>query len=229
MSISGLGWHPAGDCVRYYRNGIERVSSAGQPVSGSSFYTLEWKYRFDHSEDDVFFAQFPPFTYSDLLHDLQLIQARPRSEDVVRIDRMCETLAKNVCPVLLITENATGYLPYRFEQLLAAKSTGSRNLVLNRVSKLRSRLLQRLGTEKSKASPKKKKREKDSHDGRVAEDLSLLTLLEEIVDPTFLKEHELESRCSLNSVSCTAQAPRAAPTQERSHNHRTSASRYAFH
>jgi murein tripeptide amidase MpaA len=40
---------------------------------GRYYYTLSFTYEFQHDEDTVFFANSHPFTYTDLLDELQRI------------------------------------------------------------------------------------------------------------------------------------------------------------
>ena len=60
------GWIPAGNSISYESNNIEE--------NFRQFYTLTWKYTYEFDDDEVYFAQFIPYTYSDLLKNLKEIK-----------------------------------------------------------------------------------------------------------------------------------------------------------
>jgi hypothetical protein len=69
------------------------------------FYTFKWKYTYEHDSDEVYFAQFIPYTFSDLISYLKGIKERPDIQSIVRMESWCKTLADNDCPLLTITDN----------------------------------------------------------------------------------------------------------------------------
>eukprot|EP00826_Nyctotherus_ovalis_P049730 TRINITY_DN6029_c0_g3_i3.p1 TRINITY_DN6029_c0_g3~~TRINITY_DN6029_c0_g3_i3.p1 ORF type:complete len:312 (-),score=35.04 TRINITY_DN6029_c0_g3_i3:211-1146(-) len=126
---ANVGWTAAGDCVSYTPN-------KGHCLNARQYYTLRWKYTYQHDNDTVFFAQFIPYTYSDLLSDLKEI----KDESTVRLDMLCKTLGKNVCPMLTITEGVDTYLSYSSERRISAMSKNTKKHVYDRVEKLQAKV-----------------------------------------------------------------------------------------
>jgi hypothetical protein len=62
-----------------------------------------------------------------------------KNKEIMRIDVLCRTLAKNVCPMLTITDNVKTYLPYRYEKEMTAKSRNTKKIILTKVEKLCSK------------------------------------------------------------------------------------------
>lgn len=116
------GWRPAGENVVY------------TPAENEGHHSLKWSYTYQFENDEVYFAQFVPYTYSDLLQHLREIKGK---SEVVRMERLCKTLARNVCPVLTITEDVATFLPYHYERELMGKSKVAKRTVLNSVGALR--------------------------------------------------------------------------------------------
>lgn len=127
------GWVPAGDSVSYYPN--TQLSNE----SKHKLYCLEWRYTYEYENDDVYFAQLVPYSYSDLLDYLKGIK---KEKKVLRLDVLCKTLAKNVCPMLTITENIESFLPFSFEQEMAIKSKNTRRIIQDHVGKMATGLCQ---------------------------------------------------------------------------------------
>ena len=75
----GVGWHRAGDHVKYFQNGSTArftkqtldahwVGDGSVPKDGDKFkalHSLSWEYKFESDFDIVFFAHFVPYTYTD--------------------------------------------------------------------------------------------------------------------------------------------------------------------
>lgn len=156
----GTGWAPAGDSISYQANSgtcTVRPEDGEGLGNGRKFYTLQWKFVYDNANDEVYFAQFPPYTYSDLLGYLKDVKEQNGWKDIVRIDSLCKTLAGNCCPVLTITEKVSTYLEYRHEKALEARSKSSRQMLLARVEKLRSKLHLKQAAAKSRRANAKKR------------------------------------------------------------------------
>ena len=122
-------WIEAGDSISY------KLSNANSNLLNcrKRFYTLEWKYIYEYGNDEVYFAQFVPYTYNDLLMYLKGIKEDTNKSSIVRLDMMCRTLAKNGCPMLTITENVKNYLSYNHEQELSGMSKSTRKIIYNRI------------------------------------------------------------------------------------------------
>jgi hypothetical protein len=125
----GNGWMQAGDCITY--------TSTELVDSHKKYYTLRWEYTYKFTNDEVYFAQFIPYTYSDLLNDLRQIR---KLEDVVRIDMLCRTVGRNVCPMVTITEDVETYISYKHERKISTMSRSTKKMLYNRLEKLQSKV-----------------------------------------------------------------------------------------
>lgn len=68
--------------------------------------TLSFSYTFEHENDTVFFSYFQPYTFSDLQDLLFVLKSRYPEEhlnNVLKIQKLCETMAGNPCYILTIT------------------------------------------------------------------------------------------------------------------------------
>jgi hypothetical protein len=161
--------------------------------SSNYYYTLEWKYVYKYKDDEVYFAQFPPYTFTDLLTNLKAYKTQSGSEQILRTNILCKTIANNDCPLITITENIQSFLPFQYEKELWAKNNSLKKVILNRVEKLRTNL-------KSKKSQdmKSKVKKYKSHTNESINEVEEVTVsearkLSEIVDPDYGDEHDLES------------------------------------
>ena len=91
----GIGWFRDGYNIGYYKNGIKKEKG--------SYYTLTFKYRFEHDDDTVYFAYWYPYTYSDLKADLIAIERNPKTKNFWVIRSLCRSLAGNSWDYLTIT------------------------------------------------------------------------------------------------------------------------------
>ena len=126
----GSGWIPAGDSISY----TPIKTSIGENIA-QKYYSLKWKYTYEYDNDEVYFVQFVPYTYSDLLNYLRQIK-NSKNESIMRLDILCKTLAKNVCPMITITDKINSYLSYRYERELAIKSKNTKKMILSKIEKL---------------------------------------------------------------------------------------------
>ena len=229
-----MGWHPAGTNVFYSQNSIPREKGLSEEDKQSGYYkqkyhfTLEWKYVYEWGDDEVYFAQFVPYTYSDLIQHLQDISRLPTSSDILRINTLCKTVTNNCCPVLTITENVKSYLSYQHERTLASKSAGTRAMILNKVEKLRSRLLLKQAAARYKNPKRRSKVREDLLDPADLPESSTtveVAKLANTAEAAYAKEREQECRSSLTSTSGDTKAPRSPQAQEGDRAHRSSASR----
>lgn len=95
------GWVRGGYDISYYCNGIRR------PGSSKLFYTMTFTYEFAHSEDNVFFAYSFPYTYSDLMQDIQTLEDNPYVSQIMSRRLLCYTIAGNRCEYLTVTSQGT--------------------------------------------------------------------------------------------------------------------------
>jgi hypothetical protein len=69
---------------------------------GRLYYTLTFTITFEYDNDTVFFANCHPYTYTDLVEDLDKLTVGYRGEFVSR-NTLCRTLAGNKCDYVTIT------------------------------------------------------------------------------------------------------------------------------
>ncbi|XP_064369569.1 cytosolic carboxypeptidase 2 [Dromaius novaehollandiae] len=93
----GIGWHRAGDDIRYYRGGSEE---------GRAAYCLTWTVRFPHDGDTCYFAHSYPYTYSDLQRYLQEVVGDPVRSQYCKVRALCRSLAGNTVYLLTISSPA---------------------------------------------------------------------------------------------------------------------------
>jgi hypothetical protein len=131
----GVGWFRGGEEVTYTQNNILRETDftadhqkmhadennnnaflynnngAGEGVD--TYFTLSFKYAFAPNQDDeVWFAHAIPSTYTQLQESLLKLRESPEYEPFLRMNLLCQSLAKTPVPVLTITENVDTYLDY---------------------------------------------------------------------------------------------------------------------
>ena len=97
-------------------------------------YSLTFNYNFTYSEDSVFFAYSYPYTYGDLLSDLDNVINN--HSDIARVDKICESLCGNPLYMVTITEDLPRYFSFTEEKYYCRISAAQRNLLRKR--KLRS-------------------------------------------------------------------------------------------
>lgn len=98
-----IGWHREGTKISYYRNGICKNDSGKNTGYQKSYYTHTFTYNFEHENDVVYFAYCYPYTYSDMVEDLNKISQDPIKSQFVTRKTLCNSLAGNKCEFLTIT------------------------------------------------------------------------------------------------------------------------------
>lgn len=66
-------------------------------------FTLTFSYDFIYEDDNVYFAYCYPYTYTELVDELNYIMADPIKSQFVQRKTLCDTLAGNKIDVLTIT------------------------------------------------------------------------------------------------------------------------------
>lgn len=94
---SQLGWFRGGTGISYYENNIRR------PSSSKCFCSLSFNYNFDYDDDIVYFAYCFPYTYSDLMQDLLVLELSPLTETIMSRKTLCYSIGGNRCDLLTIT------------------------------------------------------------------------------------------------------------------------------
>ncbi|EAR84877.2 zinc carboxypeptidase family protein (macronuclear) [Tetrahymena thermophila SB210] len=94
------GWFRGGFNISYFKNQILRESQEKK-----TYYTLQFSYKFENSNDTVYFAHCYPYTYTDLNNYLSgLLSSNPSEmSKICQRKKLCLTLAKNKCDILTIT------------------------------------------------------------------------------------------------------------------------------
>lgn len=94
---SELGWFRGGHNISYYQNNIRR------PGNSKCFYSLSFNYRFEYSEDTIYFAYCFPYTYSDLMQDLTILESNSYIATIMNRKTLCYSIGGNRCDLLTIT------------------------------------------------------------------------------------------------------------------------------
>lgn len=95
LKDTNTGWHHDGKDIKYYINNITRSSK------GDKFYTLTFTYEFLYDNDCVSFAYSYPYTYTDMLKDMDFWENT--YPDIVNRKTLCLTIAEKRCDMLTIT------------------------------------------------------------------------------------------------------------------------------
>jgi len=69
----GKGWVRAGKDVCYYQNSMKK-KAAGH------YYTLTFSIQFTNDNDTVYFAHSYPYTYSDLIRNINQLELDPKKK-----------------------------------------------------------------------------------------------------------------------------------------------------
>lgn len=101
----GTGWHRSGTNITYTDN---LPTSPGNFVGRLKYYTLTFTYTYKYEGDEVFFAYAVPYTYTDLMQQLDTI--KNNFPEIAAVSPLCSTIAGNICYKLMITENIAEYL-----------------------------------------------------------------------------------------------------------------------
>lgn len=91
-----IGWYRGATNICYFQNSIKKKSTSG------NHYTLSFQFELKHDQDTVYLSHCYPYTYSDLLWYLKKICVSD-TRDRIRKTALCQTLAGNDVPMLIIT------------------------------------------------------------------------------------------------------------------------------
>ncbi len=61
-----IGWHRTGRNIQYYRNGMYRIYNDKKRNFSSLFFSYDSKFN----DDNIFFANLIPYTYTKLMKEL---------------------------------------------------------------------------------------------------------------------------------------------------------------
>lgn len=96
-----IGWHRGGDNIIYYNNSLYKFVKD----SKRKLYSLCFSYEFEYDNDTIFIANTLPYTYTDLMKELNDIQKNENKYDFFYRKPLCSTLAGNNLDYLTITSN----------------------------------------------------------------------------------------------------------------------------
>ena len=97
------GWFRGGENIMYYPNGVIRENSP----SGKCYYTLSFSYKFDFSDDLVYFAYSLPYSYTEVQALLDSYEKDPVRSQFIHRKTLCRSLGGNNCDYLTITNKGT--------------------------------------------------------------------------------------------------------------------------
>mmetsp|Transcript_1109 Transcript_1109/g.2706 ORF Transcript_1109/g.2706 Transcript_1109/m.2706 type:complete len:878 (+) Transcript_1109:41-2674(+) len=151
---TGKKWLHGGTSISYYQNSTLRKKKDDKE---DFYYTLTFTYNFEYASDTVYFAHWYPYTYNEMLIDVENYKGYT---DIVRVDELCTSLAGNSIPVLTITQNVESYCSWDTEQRLMTKTKAGRQLERNREARrtANSRLVDYYHDRKSGGRPDHKKK-----------------------------------------------------------------------
>ena len=106
--INKIGWHHTTEEVKYYKNFLYKLNKGRKYY----FYTLSFNYTFQYDNDEVFFANCIPFTYTDLNRDLNRYTKNENDKYIFFNRRnLCSTIIGNTVEFFTIN-NSTSIFPY---------------------------------------------------------------------------------------------------------------------
>ena len=105
------GWYRVGskDCCYYknYLSGQRRMNT----MKERSRYTLSFSVSFEHSQDIVYFALSPPYTFTRLQTFMSSLMGDPSTRKHIQKIDICETLGGNSNQMLIISEEGDEQKP----------------------------------------------------------------------------------------------------------------------
>ena len=110
---NNIGWYHTKEFVQYYKNFLYKLNKGKR----NYYYTLSFNYTFDYDDDEVFFANCIPFTYSDLNRDLNEY-TKLENEKYLFFSRkkLCSTIIGNEVEYLTINNNNTNFFTNNYLQ-----------------------------------------------------------------------------------------------------------------
>lgn len=73
------GWERCGRNIEYFENHLAKQ------YEGGLFNTLSFEVKFDHDDDEVYFAYNFPYSYSDLTHFITNIERESTMKEKLRV------------------------------------------------------------------------------------------------------------------------------------------------
>ncbi|CAE7805806.1 Nna1 [Symbiodinium microadriaticum] len=95
------GWEPFVCQAVSYSPSAKRGDKEG--LRGD-FHTLQWSYRIERKEDELFFAAYPPYTYSMMQSFLSCLEQEPAARAHFVRAELCRSIGQLPVPVLAISQ-----------------------------------------------------------------------------------------------------------------------------
>lgn len=119
---------------------IKSVKSGNEWVRGGSHisymsnsqdysYTLTFTYDFAYEDDTTYFAYSYPYTYNELVSDMNEIKSC--YSHIARVDTICESLCGNNLFMITITEDLSSYMKF-YEESYYTKISGAQRKLLSK-------------------------------------------------------------------------------------------------
>ena len=97
-----IGWHHTNENVEYNQNFLYRFINGKRQY----YYTLSFDYTFEYDDDEIYFANSIPFTYSDIIKDLNEYTKKENDKYFYyERKRLCSTIAGNDIDYFNINNN----------------------------------------------------------------------------------------------------------------------------
>ena len=106
--LNKIGWHHTTEEVKYYKNFLYKINKGKKDY----YYTLSFNYTFHYDNDEVFFANCIPFTYTDLNRELNFYTKNENDKYIFfNRKKLCSTIIGNNVEFFTIN-NSTSIYPY---------------------------------------------------------------------------------------------------------------------
>ena len=115
----GLGWYRAGTML-YYGESEYNKHSMETDTTGK-LYSLTFELSFPFDSDECYLAYHYPYTYTNLIKDIQLWENTPTNNLYLKIDTLCYSYTGVPCPLVTITDLDEG-IPYLTKEYIVLSS-----------------------------------------------------------------------------------------------------------
>lgn len=113
-TTKSIGWRRVGEQISYTLNKPTDTGEEGEAEKKTftlgldekqETYTLSFVVSLDHSQDTVYFALSPPYSYTQLQNMIFMVSRSIEGKKHCTIRPLCRTMGGNRCDALIITEN----------------------------------------------------------------------------------------------------------------------------
>ena len=88
---------------------VSKITEENKARGGTNYFTLKFQYKYEYPNDEVFFSQFIPYSYTEILNYLNIIEKFSEGANFIKMHNLCYSLARNFCPLITISENISSY------------------------------------------------------------------------------------------------------------------------